>query len=204
MSGPGPRAVRAFEVSSERFAGLVGAVEGDAWDRPTASEVSVRELVDHVLAGNEFAVRLLAGASADDARRGIDDVRLDDLAPGPAAEQVRASCAAQTAAFAAADPTRVLHHPSGDIDLPTFVRFRLGELVVHGWDVARALGADASLEPVSAAYLWELVEPHVEEMRAMGAYGEGARERLPEDASLDARLLDAFGRRGWSNVRAPS
>ena len=86
-----------------------------------------------------------------------------------------ASCAAQTEAFAAADRARALHHPRGDIDFDTFVRFRLGELVVHGWDIAVAAGIDPELDPDVVHDLWTRVEPHQDEMRAMGgAYGEGA------------------------------
>lgn len=180
-----------FRRASEQFQHTVASLDGASWDAPTVCDVSVRELVEHVLAGNEFAVRLLAGAGADEARAGIDRIR---LGPEPV-RQVARSCAVQTAAFERADRTRVLHHPSGDIDYDTFVRFRLGELVVHAWDVAVAAGLDATLDPDTVRELWRRVEPHRDQMRAMGAYGRGAGDRLPPDASPQERLLDAFGRR---------
>jgi hypothetical protein len=89
----------------------------------------------------------------------------------------------------------VLHHPSGDISVDTFVRFRLGELVVHAWDLAVGAGLDPSLDPAVVEGLWVLVEPHLDEMRSMGTFGDGASGNLPEDASTQTRLLDAFGRR---------
>jgi hypothetical protein len=108
--------------------------------------------------------------------------------------QVERSCHAQTEAFAHAHHAQMLRHPSGDIDFQTFVRFRLGDLTIHAWDVAVAADLDATLEPVLVAELWTLVEPHLEMMQAMGAYGSGASGRLAPNADAQTRLLDAFGR----------
>jgi uncharacterized protein (TIGR03086 family) len=121
-----------FERGSDEFVTVVGAIPDDSWSTPTPCDLSVRELVGHVLAGNEFAVRLLADASAADAVAGIDEIR---LGPDPV-ERVVTSCAKQSDAFGNATADRPLHHPSGDIDLETFVRFRLAELVIHAWDIA--------------------------------------------------------------------
>lgn len=156
----------------------------------TCCEVSIRDLIEHVIAGNEFAVRLLAGASADEARAGIDKIQLH----ADPARQVSDSCAAQAQAFDAADQSLLLHHPSGDIDHDTFVRLRLGELIVHGWDIAAAAGLDTTIEPPVAEDLWHRVEPHLAEMQAMGAYGTGPRVDPPPDAPTQDRLLHSFGR----------
>jgi hypothetical protein len=39
-----------------------------------------------------------------------------------------------------------------------------------------------------------MVEPHLDEMRAMGTFGTGASNTLPPTATPQTRLLDAFGR----------
>lgn len=188
----------AFRRASAQLQRTVSSVDDRSMPRPTICEVSVRELIEHVLAGNEFAVRLLAGASADDARAGTDQILLGD---DPVA-QVGASCAAQLRAFADADRSRLLHHPSGDIDYDTFVRFRLGELVIHGWDVAIAADLDPTLDTEVVEDLWRRVEPHLDEMRDMGdAYGGVQEVPLPEGASRQDRLLQAFGRTRQSRPR---
>jgi len=126
-----------FETASVQFRDVVASLQQGDWTQPTC-EVSVRELVEHVVAGNEFAVRLLSGA--EDARSGIEEIRL-----GPdAVRQVERSCHAQTEAFVHADRTQPLRHPSGDIDFETFVRFRLGDLTIHAWDVAVAADLNAT------------------------------------------------------------
>jgi uncharacterized protein (TIGR03086 family) len=177
-----------FETASVQFRDVVASLQIDHWAQPTICDVSVRELVEHVLAGNEFAVRLLSGVQ--DARSGIEEGR---LGPDPVG-QVERSCLSQTEAFTHVDRAQPLRHPSGDIDFETFVRFRLGDLTVHAWDVAVAADLDATLDPALVAELWTLVEPHVEGMREMGSYGPGASAGLAPDADAQTRLLDAFGR----------
>jgi uncharacterized protein (TIGR03086 family) len=178
-------------AASAEFERVVRAVPRRAWGRTTPCDLSVREVVGHVVAGNVFAVRLLAGATAADAVSGLDG----DLLGGDPIDAVAGSCAEQCAAFDSVPRGRTLHHPSGDISVATFTRFRLGELVVHGWDVAVGAGVDPALDPAVADGLWALVAPHLDEMRAMGTFGAGAGADLPADASTQTRLLDAFGRR---------
>ena len=180
-----------LKAAADQFERIVASVPPQAWDNATPCELTVREVVDHTVTGNIFAGRLLAGASASEATAGLD---ADHLGDDPLFA-VSASCESQSSAFAGADEGRVLHHPSGDISVDTFVRFRLGELVVHAWDLAVGGGLDPSLDPAVVEGLWVLVEPHLDEMRTMGTFGDGASGNLPEDASTQTRLLDAFGRR---------
>lgn len=182
-----------FTVAGRELERVVAAVAADQWAVPTPSNLSAHDLVCHVVAGNVFAVRLLAGASAADATRDLDAVERRagiDLMPC-----VKESSARQQIAFATADPDRPLDHPGGQVDLETFARFRLGDLVVHTWDLATATGQDATLDVDLVEDLWRRVEPHRDAMRASGAYGEGADPDLDPAADLQTRLLDTFGRR---------
>jgi uncharacterized protein (TIGR03086 family) len=180
-----------LHAAAAQFERIVASLPAEAWDNATPSDITVREIVDHVVAGNIFAIRLLAGASAAEATVGLDANHLGD----DPLFAVSATCESQWSAFAGADEDRALHHPSGDISVDTFVRFRLGELVVHAWDLAVGAGLDPSLDPAVVEGLWVLVEPHLDEMRSMGTFGDSASGNLPEDASTQTRLLDAFGRR---------
>lgn len=179
-----------FQRASAQFRAVVGSRSEDEWDEPTNCAASVRELVEHVLAGNEFAVRLLSGADADSARRGIDGIQ---IGPDPMGE-VNRSCIAQADAFAYADRAQLLHHPSGDINFEAFVRIRLVGLTVHAWDIARATDLESTLDPMLVAGLWKLVEPHVAEMQSMGVYGDAAASKVSVDTDPQVRLLHAFGR----------
>jgi uncharacterized protein (TIGR03086 family) len=179
-----------LQTATADFERTVAALPPTSWGNDTPCDITVREVVDHVVAGNIFAVRLLAGASAADAVAGLDADQLGD----DALSAVATSAANQLTAFASADQARLLHHPSRDISYETFVRFRLGELVIHAWDLAIGAGLDPTLNPAVAESLWAMVEPHLDDMRSMGAYGPGPSPDLPSTTTLQARLLDAFGR----------
>ena len=172
------------------FERVVVAVPADAWDNDTPCGISVREVIDHVVTGNLFGAMLLAGVPRVKARAVLAG---DHLGAEPV-QAVAASCARQDAAFAAADPAFLVPHPSGDLSVQTFLRFRIGDLAVHAWDVARGAGLDETLPPRLVSGLWDMVVPHLDDMRAMGAFGDGASQNLPWDTPLQARLLDAFGR----------
>ncbi|MFT4083867.1 MAG: maleylpyruvate isomerase N-terminal domain-containing protein [Nocardioides sp.] len=163
----------------------------DPCERPTPSEVSVRELVEHVVAGNRFAARLLAGVSRDEARA----VLSGDQLGADAGSAVRSSCAAQAAAFAAAGPAFAVPHPNGEIPASDFLLLRVIDLVVHAWDLRRGAGLDERLSPAVVDALWDEVEPRLAWLLAFGAYGEGPSGSLPPTAPRQMRLLDALGRR---------
>ncbi|HYF71281.1 MAG TPA: TIGR03086 family metal-binding protein [Nocardioides sp.] len=180
-----------MDAASAEFERVVRGLPPDSWDLPTPSEISVRDLVEHVVVGNRFTAMLLAGLARDEARAGLAG---DQLGDDPVAAVVE-SAARQREGFAAAAPEQVLDGPRGDITAEEFLRFRLIDLVVHAWDLLRATGQDETLDPQVVAGLLELVEPHLEEILAFGAYGEGPSGTLPPDAAPQRRLLDLFGRR---------
>jgi len=72
---------------------------------------------------------------------------------------------------------------------------RIGELAVHGWDLARGIGADEALDPDVVAVLWAHYEPISDCLRSSGVFGSGASGTCPDSAPLQARLLDLLGRR---------
>jgi uncharacterized protein (TIGR03086 family) len=183
--------VNLFADAGAELVRVVGSLTPTHWDNLTPAGLTVREVVDHVVAGNLFAVRLLEGASATDAVAGLDADQLG----GDAIAAVSSSCEAQQSAFAVADQRLPLHHPSGDISYDTFVRFRLGDVLIHSWDIAIGGRLDPTLDPGLVDALWAMVEPHLDDMRAMGVFGTGATNTLPPGTSPQARLLDAFGRR---------
>lgn len=180
-----------IDAASAEFERVVRELPGDSWSRTTPAEVTVRELVEHVVVGNRFTALLLAGVGRDVARERLGG---DQLGDDPLAAVVE-SAGRQAEGFAAAPPDQAVPHPNGDISAAAFLRFRLVDLVVHAWDLLRAADLDETLDPTVVSGLWSSVEPHLPEMLAFGAYGDGPSGNLSLDATLQARLLDAFGRR---------
>jgi uncharacterized protein (TIGR03086 family) len=65
--------------------------------------------------------------------------------------------------------------------------------LVHGWDLARAVGGDERLDPELVDAVSEWFAGREETYRASGIIGP--RPELPDDADAQTRLLAAFGRR---------
>jgi uncharacterized protein (TIGR03086 family) len=151
---------------------------------------TVKDLADHVLGGNRFAVALLAGRSAQDAYAAALEARFD----GDPFEEFQESAAAQTAAFASfGDLRRLVPHLAGDIPAQTFLGFRVGDLLLHGWDLARSIGTDDSLDSELVVEVWNSPQAFGGAI-AIPALGTVPGDPLPEDTPLADRLLGATGR----------
>lgn len=180
-----------IEAASAEFERVVRRLPTDSWDLPTPSEYSVRELVQHVVVGNRLTALLLTDVDRDEARALLAG---DQLASDPVAAVVD-SARRQAQAFAATPLDRPVAGPRGEVPAAAYLRFRLLDQVVHAWDLMRAAHLDERLDPGVVENVLQLVEPHLDEMLATGAYGAGPSGTLPSDASPQRRLLDSFGRR---------
>src|SRR5919197_2796930 len=141
VTGPRPASLRDVELidaASAEFERVVRQLPADSWDRPTPSQLSVRELVEHVVGGNRFTALLLAGVDRDEARNMLTD---DQLGDDPVAAVVE-SARRQAQAFATTPPGQPVAGPRGNVTAAAFLRFRLVDLAVHAWDLLRAARLD--------------------------------------------------------------
>jgi uncharacterized protein (TIGR03086 family) len=183
--------VALIDAASAEFERVVRQLPADSWDCVTPSEISVRQLVEHVVVGNSFTALLLAGVDRETARNMLTG---DPLGDDPVAAVVE-SARRQAQAFAATPPGQPVAGPKGIIPATAYLRFRLVDLVVHAWDLLRATRLDETLDPLLVVDLMKVVQPHLDDMLAYGAYGQGPSGTLPPNASPQDRLVDWFGRR---------
>jgi uncharacterized protein (TIGR03086 family) len=183
--------VELIEAAAAEFERVVRQLPAGSWQQPTPSEISVRELIRHVVVGNRFTALLVEGVDRDEARTMLTG---DQLGDDPVAAVVQ-SARRQAQAFAATPLDRSVAGPQGDVLVAAYVRFRLVDLVVHAWDLLRAARLDETLDPRIVVDVMNVVEPHLDEMLAFGAYGAGPSGTLAPDALPQNRLLDWFGRR---------
>jgi len=184
----------ALDRSAAEFERRLVAVGDDQWDEPTPCEGwTVRDLVGHVIGGNRMSVALLHGATADDVRTAWGDAVLGD----DAVTSFRDSVAKQQAAFAEDGALeRTCAHP-GQGDIPGFqlLGFRIADQTLHAWDLARAIGADEQLDAEVVDLLYAGMAPMADDLAASGIFGQGRSTAVPDDAPLQAKLLDVAGRR---------
>ncbi len=88
---------------------------------------------------------------------------------------------------------RMVHLSFGDLPGREYAMQLFADTLIHGWDLARAIGADDRLEPelVEACASWfaAMEEPY----RDSGAVGP--KPDVPADADPQTRLLAMFGRK---------
>jgi uncharacterized protein (TIGR03086 family) len=183
--------VELIEAAAAEFERVVRHLPADSWERPTPSDISVRELIEHVVVGNRFTALLLEGVDRDEARTMLT---ADQLGNDPVTAVVE-SARRQARAFAATPLDQFVAGPNGNVLAAAYLQFRLVDLLIHAWDLLRAARLDEALDPRIVVDVMNVVEPHLDEMLAFGAYGAGPSGTLAPDASPQSRLLDWFGRR---------
>lgn len=110
---------------------LVDSVRPEQWSAPTpCTDWTARDLVDHLVTGNFGFARAVSGD--EPARAGQDD----DIAAA-----YHASAQALTEAFGQPGALdRIVTVPFGTVPAAVALHLRITELLVHGWDLARATG----------------------------------------------------------------
>jgi uncharacterized protein (TIGR03086 family) len=186
MSGIAASHRRALEATDR----VVEGIRPGQWGAPTpCAEWNVRELLNHVVAGNWWAAALASGATIASVGARLDgDVLGDD-----AATAYRRSAEAAAAAFEAPGaldaPCAVSYGP---VPGSVYAGHRFVDVLVHGWDLAVATGQDATLDPDLAEECWAVVEPQLELLRGSGMFGGPPPPHEGRDAA--SRLLTQLGR----------
>jgi uncharacterized protein (TIGR03086 family) len=177
----------------DEFERRVCGVPPDRYDDATpCGDWTVRHVIDHVMAGDIFAARLLDGATIEEAVDGLLGVDLVGTDPLPG---FRAGADAVAAAFARAGALdSTVHHPTGDISGATFLEFRVTDYTGHAWDLARATGQDENLDPELVAWLLAAVTARSETYSQSEHFGGGSTGGH-DSSDLQTQLLDALGRR---------
>jgi uncharacterized protein (TIGR03086 family) len=148
--------------------------------------------VRHVVAGTRMSTVLLEGATRDEAFATVASFEVGDDPQATFATVMAENAAAFGVPGAL---TRTVAHPMGDIPAELLLGFRIGDLTLHSWDLARAIGADETLDPVLVAAVWAAVSPMGDAIGTTGVFGDGPSGTVGDDAPLQTRLLDFTGRR---------
>ena len=177
-----------LEPAARRLADLVVAVPDDALGRPTPCErYSVGDLLDHI---GGFAIAFAAAAR----KTPLDGAASGDASRLTADWRERITRDLITTAEAWRDPDAWTGMTAaGGVDLPGEVAgvVALDELVIHGWDLAKATGQPGRYEGPGL----DAVYGAVGQFRSAGVEGIfGPAVEVPETAPLFDRILGLAGR----------
>ena len=176
--------------ADDGFAQRLALVRPDQWAAQTpCTEWDVWALVNHVVGANRRYTMLLRGATTDEAEatRAADHLGDDPVASFAATEAEMKASFGEPGAMA-----RTAYHRAGERTGAQLLEMRVLDIAVHTWDLARAIGADESLDPDVVAFALTLQDT-LDAGRQRGAFA--APRKTPADGSAQSRLLYLAGRR---------
>jgi uncharacterized protein (TIGR03086 family) len=178
-----------YRQASNRFGTLVRTVSAGQWHDPTpCAGWDVRTLVNHVVGENRWAVPLFAGQTVADVGDRLDG---DLLGEDPIkAWDVSAADACDTVDHPGA-MTATVHLSFGDFSGEEYANQLFADLLIHGWDLARAIGADEHLDPNLTQTCERWFTSWEDGYRQAGAVGPRVSVETDDPAT---QLLAAFGR----------
>jgi uncharacterized protein (TIGR03086 family) len=189
-----------YRRHADAFEGKVAAVRPDQWSNPSPCEAwTARDVVDHIVSMHGYMLRPVdrglspAPSVKDDPLAAFRSARHDVEAVLDDPELAGVEC----------------DTPNGRMPVAQQIDEVVSDdMVLHGWDLARATGQDDTMEPEDVERLWSsttaIPAELMERYRTPGAFGPGVEVfgpevKVPEDAPLQDRLLGLIGRDpGWA------
>jgi len=158
-------------------------VAADNWDSPTCcSDWNVAELVRHAVDAQRFVPKAL-GASGDIDAEGDDFVDV----------WRRVYASADGIFGQPASMGSVVQLPFGEMTAAEGLGFPTADLLIHTWDLARAIGTDDRLDLDTCAVVYARLLPLDEGLRGSGFFGP--KLTASPDADAQEQLLAFVGRR---------
>ena len=184
----------AFEQAIESTAGIVTGVRASQLTVPTpCAEWDVRALLNHLIGTLWLSQALLSDAAprypmAPGGLPGSDLAGAD-----PAAAYAEGSAAALAAAGTGDALTRPHPTPLGDMPGPVLAGFTTLDILVHGWDLARATGQPSGLDAALAGHVLDFAQQALMTEESRGSR-VGPALPVPADAPATDRLVAFLGR----------
>lgn len=173
MTGP----AEIWHEAADNFDRHVRAIVDDQWDAPTdCGDWTVRDLVDHTVHWQAVVGGIVgAGTSPGD--------------EWPAVRDAIAQALQDPSNLEGNAPPEVM----GGMPKHQVLGIGTGDVLLHGWDLARAIGADETLPPAAVqAVLMGMQRVPESMLRSPGMFGPAIA--VAEDASEQDRLLGFTGR----------
>ena len=165
---------------------IVAGIAADQLDAPTPCEdYDVAGLLNHLISGNFWVAPLVEGKT-------IDDVG-DALDRHFALEEYDKSAEEANAAFsgpgAMQKPVAVSYGP---VPAEVYAGHRFLDVLIHGWDLAKATGQDTTIDPELVDACFEVIEPQLDLLKSSGMFG--TEVAVADDADSQTKLLALLGR----------
>ena len=177
QADPQTDAPRLYEKATTHARAYVAAVQSGQWgDATPCTDWTVRQLVNHMVSGAKNVKSIMEGIGPQDFGDDVlggDPLAAFDEAVAGAIESIGVPGAMRTAVT-----TRRGEQPAADYTLG-----QVQEMAVHGWDLARAIGQDTTIDAELVEVGYTRVLANRERLRTAGVFGS-AEATVAADADL--------------------
>lgn len=168
----------------------VAGIKSNQWhDATPCSEWDVREVVNHIVGENLWVPDMVAGKSIEEVGDVYDGDMLGDDPLAAYDQSAKLAADAFRVPGAMENPVKVSYGP---VPGRVYTEHRLIDVVIHGWDVAKATGQDTTIPAQFVDALVPKVELEVDAFEASGYFGK--RVKVSDQAEAQTRLLGMLGR----------
>ena len=179
-----------FTRAVDAFSDKVHQIKDDQWTNATpCTEWDVRALVNHLRYELDWMIPLFDGATiAEVGDRFEGDTMGDD--PVAAWDAIAEASKAKLSEPGVVDRTVNLSY--GEEKGVEYLRQVTGDLVVHGWDLAKGIDGDTTIDPDQVAWVLPFYRPIIEKQQWGSSFA--APVSIPDDADDADRLIALLGR----------
>jgi uncharacterized protein (TIGR03086 family) len=179
-----------YRRACERYGEHVHAIRDEQWSGATpCTEWDVRALVGHLITEVAWVPPLMGGRSVAEVG---DELSGDLVGEDPAASWDRYAPASIEVVAEPGAMERTVRLTKREVSATDYVSEVFVDLLIHGWDLARAIGTDETLDPESVEIVYERMKPHESEMNSSGVFG--SHVEAADGSDLQTQLLAVFGR----------
>jgi len=181
---------------------VVKQVRREEFTQPTPdTEWNVRDLVSHMLYELSWVPDILKGKTIQGVGGKYEGDLLeadnDDAAVAWEAAATKAERAVESADL---DATAYLSY--GDVTVADYLQQVGADLLVHAWDLGQALGITVRFDEAVTQAIYDRIKDNTADMQQSGLFAPPVE--VPEDASLEIKLLALYGRSSdtWRDAAA--
>lgn len=170
---------------------FVAGVGPDQWHVATpCDEWDARELLNHIVSGNYWAGELAGGKTIKEVGDRLDG---DVLGDDPLGAYDGSAKVASDAFFVPGAMQAMCAVSYGPVPGEVYTGHRIVDVLVHGWDLAKATGQDTTLAPELVEACWAIAEPQADLLVGSGMFASDVT--VPPGADRQTALLALLGRK---------
>lgn len=196
-----------FIAADEAFTDVVSQIPDAQWDQPLPKDFqtrdsdnsyTLREIMTYHAYDEAWIPDMLAGKTIEEVGENAFGGPYDNTLLGDSPKENYKALSDKALASARTFPpeeltSRTVHYSYGDFPANEALWHAIVFRAMRAHDIAKVIGVPHGLSTELVQAVWDIVEPHAEEWRAIGIFGP--KIAVAADAPLLDRLLGLTGRR---------